>query len=180
MFSAASLRSCLTSFAVQSLPLLRVYFGIDVITCLPCFRALDNVKAPLDGSLQNRLTAHATERKLLLSRAPVSTLTVLHGSNAEVPASALVFLVAESNSGISLVYLIPICSDENNSLLVIHKVGRSEIDRPTLIISRTPRSATTRVALHAGAVAHEGEVAAFAAHLAFIAAGFCFRAAFGL
>src|SRR5580698_11059185 len=46
--------------------------------------------------------------------------------------------------------------------------------------SRTPRRASTRVALHAGAVTHQGEVAALRAHLALVALGFCFGAAFGL
>jgi len=45
--------------------------------------------------------------------------------------------------------------------------------------SRTPRRCPARVALHASAVAHQGEVAAFAAHLAFVAFGFCLGPAFG-
>src|SRR5579864_6052907 len=46
-------------------------------------------------------------------------------------------------------------------------------------VSRTPRRRPTRIALHAGAVAHESEVAALRAHLALIALGLGFRAAFG-
>ena len=45
-------------------------------------------------------------------------------------------------------------------------------------ISRTPRRAPTRVALHAGAIAHQGEVAAFAAGVALISLGARFRAFF--
>src|ERR1700722_2771222 len=45
--------------------------------------------------------------------------------------------------------------------------------------SRTPGRAATRVALHAGAVTHQSEVAALRAHLAFVALGFSFGAAFG-
>ena len=46
--------------------------------------------------------------------------------------------------------------------------------------SRTPRRATARIALHAGAIPHQREVAALAAHLAFVAFGLGFGAAFGL
>src|ERR1700733_760673 len=46
--------------------------------------------------------------------------------------------------------------------------------------SRTPRRRPARVALHAGAVAHESKVAALRAHLALVALGFRFGAAFGL
>jgi hypothetical protein len=46
--------------------------------------------------------------------------------------------------------------------------------------SRTPRRAATRIALHAGAVAHQREMPAFAAHLAFVTLGLGFRPAFGL
>ena len=46
--------------------------------------------------------------------------------------------------------------------------------------SRTPRRASARIALHAGAVPHQREVAALAAHLAFVAFGLGFGAAFGL
>ena len=45
--------------------------------------------------------------------------------------------------------------------------------------SRTPRRGPARIAFHAGAVAHQGEVAAFATHLAFVAFCLCFGAAFG-
>ena len=48
------------------------------------------------------------------------------------------------------------------------------------VLSRTPRRAATRIALHAGAIPHEGKIPAFAAHLAFIAFGLGFGAAFGL
>jgi hypothetical protein len=46
--------------------------------------------------------------------------------------------------------------------------------------SRTPRRAATRIALHAGAIPHQREVAALAAHLAFVAFGLGFGPAFGL
>ena len=46
--------------------------------------------------------------------------------------------------------------------------------------SRTPRRASTRIALHAGAVPHQREMAALAAHFAFVALGLGFGAAFGL
>jgi hypothetical protein len=46
--------------------------------------------------------------------------------------------------------------------------------------SATPRRGPTRIALHAGAIAHQREVAAFTAHLAFIALGLGFGPAFGL
>src|SRR5258708_31808400 len=45
-----------------------------------------------------------------------------------------------------------------------------------LLRSRTPRRAATRIALHACAVAYQREVAAFAAHLAFVAFGLGFGA----
>ena len=48
-----------------------------------------------------------------------------------------------------------------------------------LVLSATPRRAPARIALHAGAVAHQGEVAAFAAGFAFVALGLGFRALFG-
>src|SRR5437764_5202056 len=44
---------------------------------------------------------------------------------------------------------------------------------------RTPRGAPARVALHAGAVAHQGEVAAFAAGFALVALGAGFGALLG-
>ena len=47
-------------------------------------------------------------------------------------------------------------------------------------ISRTPRRASTRIALHARPVPHQREVAALRAHLAFVALGLGFRPAFGL
>src|SRR5271154_7617944 len=46
--------------------------------------------------------------------------------------------------------------------------------------SRTPRRAATRIALHAGAIAHQREIPALAAHLAFVAFGFRLGAALGL
>src|SRR5438477_5364797 len=46
-------------------------------------------------------------------------------------------------------------------------------------VSRTPRGASARVALHAGAVAHQGEVAAFAAGFALVALGAGFGALLG-
>ena len=46
--------------------------------------------------------------------------------------------------------------------------------------SRTPRRAAAGIALHAGAIPHQREVAALRAHLAFVALGLGFRAAFGL
>lgn len=46
--------------------------------------------------------------------------------------------------------------------------------------SRTPRRRPTRIALHTRAVSHESKVAALAAHLAFVALGFCLGAALGL
>ena len=49
-----------------------------------------------------------------------------------------------------------------------------------LWLSATPRRASARVALHAGAVAHQREVSALAAHFALIAFGLGFGAAFGL
>src|SRR5437763_11964411 len=45
--------------------------------------------------------------------------------------------------------------------------------------SRTPRGAPARVAFHAGAVAHQGEVAAFAAGFALVALGAGFGALLG-
>ena len=45
--------------------------------------------------------------------------------------------------------------------------------------SRTPRRASARVALHAGAVAHQREVRALAAHLALVAFGLCFGSPLG-
>lgn len=53
---------------------------------------------------------------------------------------------------------------------------RSRITEST---SRTPRGAAAGVALQAGAVAHEGEVAAFAAGFAFVTLGLGFGAHFG-
>src|SRR5205085_4767376 len=47
-------------------------------------------------------------------------------------------------------------------------------------VSRTPRRAPARIALHAGAVAHQREIPAFAAHFAFIALGPGFGAALRL
>src|SRR5580765_5305793 len=44
---------------------------------------------------------------------------------------------------------------------------------------RTPSRAAARVALHAGAIAHQREVAALAAHLALVALGLGLGAAFG-
>ena len=44
----------------------------------------------------------------------------------------------------------------------------------------TPRRGPARIALHAGAVPHQGEIAALRAHLAFVALGLGFGAAFGL
>jgi hypothetical protein len=46
--------------------------------------------------------------------------------------------------------------------------------------SRTPRRASTRIALHARPIPHQREVAALRAHLAFVALCFRFRPAFGL
>ena len=48
------------------------------------------------------------------------------------------------------------------------------------ITHAAPRRASTRIALHAGPVPHQREVAALAAHLAFVALGLGFGAAFGL
>src|SRR6185436_959764 len=49
-----------------------------------------------------------------------------------------------------------------------------------VIRSRTPRRTSARIALHAGPIPHQREVAALRAHLAFVALGFGFCAAFGL
>src|SRR5258707_1380471 len=46
-------------------------------------------------------------------------------------------------------------------------------------LSATPRRAATRIALHAGAIPHQREVPAFAAHFAFVALCLGFGAAFG-
>src|SRR3974377_669622 len=51
---------------------------------------------------------------------------------------------------------------------------------PDSKLSTTPRRAATRIALHAGAVAHQREVAALRAHLALVAFGFRLGPAFGL
>src|SRR3954468_21419470 len=48
------------------------------------------------------------------------------------------------------------------------------------LLLRTPRRAAARVALHAGAVPHQREVAALAAHLALVALGLGLGAAVGL
>src|SRR3954463_8918466 len=45
--------------------------------------------------------------------------------------------------------------------------------------SRTSRGAAARVTFHTRAIPHQREVAALAAHLAFVALGLCFRPAFG-
>jgi hypothetical protein len=42
-----------------------------------------------------------------------------------------------------------------------------------------PRGRSARVALHAGTIAHQCEVRALAAHVAFVALGLCFRATLG-
>ena len=59
------------------------------------------------------------------------------------------------------------------------KSGTGPAMTTVIASSRTPRRAATRVALHAGAVAHQREVAALRAHLAFVAPGLGFGAAFG-
>jgi len=46
-------------------------------------------------------------------------------------------------------------------------------------LSATPRRTTARIALHAGAVPHQSKIPALAAHLAFVAFGLGFGAAFG-
>lgn len=48
------------------------------------------------------------------------------------------------------------------------------------MVSRTPRRAPARIALHAGPVPHQREVAALRAHLAFVAFCLGFRSALGL
>ena len=53
-------------------------------------------------------------------------------------------------------------------------------DDRRIYASRTPRRAAARIALHAGAIPHQREVAALAAHLALVALGLGFGAAFGL
>src|SRR3954471_10005453 len=54
------------------------------------------------------------------------------------------------------------------------KLGRD------LAPSRTPRRAAASIALHTRPIPHQREVAALAAHLAFVALGLGFRAALGL
>jgi hypothetical protein len=49
-----------------------------------------------------------------------------------------------------------------------------------VVILRTPRRAAARIALHAGAVAHQREIPALRAHLAFVTLGLGLGAAFGL
>src|SRR5215470_3803786 len=57
--------------------------------------------------------------------------------------------------------------------------GHLAAPRPAQTSLRTPRRAPTGVALEAGAVAHQREVHALRAHLAFVALGFRFGAARG-
>jgi hypothetical protein len=66
-----------------------------------------------------------------------------------------------------------VVNDKKGSALaaLLHQTGPSN--------SRTPRRAPTRIALEARAIAHQGEVAAFAAHLALVALGPRFGRALG-
>jgi hypothetical protein len=66
VFPSASCLSCLTSLGVQDLPKFRVDLDMTLAPC-PLMGALENVKAPLDVVLQNRLTAHAKRGSDLLS-----------------------------------------------------------------------------------------------------------------